>query len=162
MDHLPSLSIPGCSAGWRNWRSNVGGAFVKWEDGIIQAFKRGKENSVDFWQNTSKIRGHKYWLISIREEESMWGSRLFLIEWSWQTLRLTPGLMDLFICAFAPIYLLNLLCPFFLTISAFFRELMMVICRKRSDLDLVTTCKRGSELKTRPPTVSTETSSLLL
>ena len=39
---------------------------------------------------------------------------------------------------------------------------MMVICRKRSDLDLVTTCKRGSELKTRPPTVSTETSSLLL
>ena len=50
---LFSLSIPGCSAGWRNWRSNVGGAFVKWEDGIIQAFKRGKENSVDFWQNTS-------------------------------------------------------------------------------------------------------------
>ena len=51
---------------------------------------------------------------------------------------------------------------FVVTISAFFRELMMVICRKRSDLDLVTTCKRGSELKTRPPTVSTETSSLLL
>ena len=67
----------------------------------------------------SKFRGHKYWLISIRGEESMWGSRLFLIEWSWQTLRLTPGLMDLFICTFAPIYLPNLLCPFLLTISAF-------------------------------------------
>ena len=70
----------------------------------------------------TKYVKYKYWLISICQEESMWGSRRFLIEWSWQTLRLTPGLIALFICAFAPIYPLNLLCPFLLTISAFFLE----------------------------------------
>ena len=160
---LSSLSIPGCSAGWRNWRSNVGGAFVKWEDGIIQAFKRGKENSVDFWQNTSKFRGHKYWLISIYVKRS----RCEAADGFWlnEVGRLYVWLRDWSPCLSAHLHpsTLSTSCVLFCWLfQHFFRELMMVICRKRSDLDLVTTCKRGSELKTRPPTVSTETSSLLL